>query len=195
MIQLNRSIVSAAAALVAAATATLSNAAYTSIPMQWTTVQSASLSTSFGPSGGAGGSVSNFFMGVSPSTASEYAYGFGHGAGGIDNYEFAFQPSTFLSSDSGAASVNFTLSAPVSIVLNIRTSGISSVKIDGATLASGATGGTLAAGTHTLVLFYNNPSRIDPLDTFKFGYAAIPAPGAMALAATAGLVGIGRRRR
>jgi len=191
----NRTTVLAAAGLAAGAVAALANASYTSIPMSWTAVNSANLNTSFGPAGAAGGGVPNFFMGVSPSTASEYAYGYGHGAGGIDNYEFGFNPSTFLASDSGSAFVNFTLSAPVSIILNARTSGITNVQLNGVALASGALGGTLAAGTHTLAVFYNNSNPTDPLDTFRFGYTAIPAPGALALAGAAGLLGIGRRRR
>ena len=191
----NRTTVLAAAAVAAGAVAALANASYTAIPMSWTAVNGANLNTSFGPGGAAGGGVPNFFMGVSPSTASEYAYGYGHGAGGIDNYEFGFNPSTLFTSDSGSAFVNFTLSTPVSIVLNARTSGITNVQINGVTLANGALGGTLAAGTHSLAVFYNNSNPADPLDTFRFGYSAIPAPGALALAGVAGLLGTGRRRR
>ena len=194
---MNRSIrinVLAAAAIAVGAAATLSNAAYTAIPMMWTTVNGANLNTSFGPGGAAGGGVPAFFVGVSPSTASEYAYGYGHGAGGIDNYEFGFNPSTFIASDSGSALVNFTLSTPVSIVLNSRTSGITNVQLNGVALANGAIGGTLAAGTHSLALFYNNSNPTDPLDTFRFGYTAIPAPGVLTLLGAAGLVGARRRR-
>ena len=191
----NRTTVLAAAALAVGAVATLADASYTGVPMSWTTINGASLNTSFGPGGGAGGGVPNFFMGVNPSTASEYAYGYGHGAGGFDNYEFGFNPSTFLTTDSGSALVNFTLSTPVSIVLNARTSGITNVQLNGVTLVNGAVGGTLAAGTHSLAVFYNNSNPSDPLDTFRFGYSAIPAPGALALLGAAGLLGAGRRRR
>jgi len=132
---------------------------------------------------------------VSPSSSPEYAYAYGHGAGGFDSYEFAFDPSTWIASDSGAARVRFTLSAPVTIVLKSRTSGISSVQINGATLANGAIGGTLSAGTHSVVVFYDNSNSFDPLDTFRFGYDAIPAPGALALLGLGGLAGRRGRRR
>lgn len=185
----------AAAAIAVGTAASNSSAAYTAIPMNWTAVNSASLNTSFGPGGATGGGMPNFFIGVSPSSSPEYAYVYGHGAGGFDSYEFAFDPSTWISSDSGAASVNFTLSAPVTIVLNSRTSGISSVQLNGATLANGALGGTLAAGTHSLAVFYNNSNSFDPLDTFRFGYDVIPAPGALALLGLGGLAGPRGRRR
>lgn len=183
-----------AAAALGAGSADLANATYTFVPMNWTTVNNLNLNTSFGPSGVAGGGIPNFFVGISPAASPNAAYGYGHGFAGIDSYEFGFDPSTIFSFDSGTVFMNFTLSATASIMLNSRTEGIDLVQIDGVALASGVLGGILAAGNHSLSVYYSNSALNDPLDTFQFGYIAIPAPGALAILGVAGLVGARRRR-